>query len=153
MKKIYFAQIITLTAFSLTTLAQDKKIDRSTLPAAVEKTVRARTQGATVKGFATEVEHGKKTYEVQTVVNGHTRDLSIAGDGTLLEIEEEVAFDTLPTEVKAALTAKAAGAKIVKIESLTKKDKLVAYEAATLRGTSRREIQVRPDGKKLVHAE
>lgn len=156
MKKTYFAQITSITFVALTVFsaaAQDKKIQRSALPAAVEKTVRAQTQGATIKGFATEVEQGKKNYEVETVLNGHTRDLSIAGDGTLLEVEEEVAFDSLSAEVKAALTAKVAGAKIVKVESLTKKDKLVAYEAVTLKGTRKREIQVGPNGTKLAHAE
>jgi hypothetical protein len=36
---------------------------------------------------------------------------------------------------------------------LKKKDKLVAYEATTLKGTKHGEIQVGPDGKKLSHEE
>jgi hypothetical protein len=55
--------------------------------------------------------------------------------------------------VQAALTAKAGGAKITKVESLTKHGKLVAYEAATLKGTKKGEIQVGPDGGKLSHEE
>jgi hypothetical protein len=133
--------------------AQEKKIQRSELPPAVEKTVQAQSQGATIKGFATEKENGKKVYEAEMIVNNHTRDIQIAVDGTLNEIEEEVAFDSLPAPVQAALTKKAAGAKITKVESLTKKDKLVAYEAATLKGTKKGEIQVGPDGGKLAHEE
>jgi len=133
--------------------AQEHKLDRKDLPAAVEKTVQSQSQGATIKGFATERENGKKVYEAEMIVNGHSRDIQIATDGTLNEIEEEVAFDSLPAAVQTALTARAAGAKITKVESLTKHDKLVAYEAATLKGTHKGEIQVGPDGNKLAHSE
>ena len=77
----------------------------------------------------------------------------MGADGTLHEIEEEVTFDSLPNTVQTALTQKAAGAKVSKVETLTKNGKLVAYEAATLRGTKKGEIQVGPDGAKLLHEE
>ena len=142
-----------IVAATLSASAQDKKIERSAVPPAVEKTIQAQSQGATVKGLATEREHGKLQYEVETMVNGHSRDLAIATDGTLLEVEEEVAFNALPAAVQSALTAKAVGAKITKVESLTKKDKLVAYEAATLKGAKKGEIQVGPKGEALKHEE
>lgn len=144
------ATILTLPLYAL---AQEKKIERSALPPAVEHTIQQQSQGATIKGFSTEREHGKKVYEAEMIVNGHTKDIGIDADGTLNEIEEEVAFNSLPQGVQSALTTKAAGAKIVKVESLTKKDKLVAYEAATLKGTKKGEIQVGPDGKTLAHEE
>lgn len=142
-----------IVATAVAASAQDKKIERSAVPAAVEKTIQAQTQGATVKGLATEREHGKLQYEVETMVNGHSRDLAIAADGTLLEVEEEVSFNALPTAVQSALTAKAADATITKVESLTKKDKLVAYEAATRKGAKKGEIQVGPKGEALKHEE
>ena len=73
--------------------------------------------------------------------------------GNIIEMEEEVAFASLPPAVKEGLT-KAAGARaIVKVESLTKKGRLVAYEAVVRRGTKRTEIQVGPDGQTLAHPE
>jgi uncharacterized membrane protein YkoI len=148
--KLFVASILTL---ALSAAAQEKKIDRSALPPAVEKTVQAQSQGATIKGFAIDREHGKKVYEAEMIVNGHTKDIEIAADGTLNEIEEEVAFDSLPAKIQAALTTKAAGAKITKVESHTKNDKLVAYEAATLKGAKKGEIQVDPNGNALTHEE
>ena len=139
--------------FTIPSIAQEKKIARSSLPAAVEKTVQEQSKGATIKGFSTEVEKGKRVYEAEMIVDGHTKDIEIASDGTLNEIEEEVSFDSLPQNVKAGLTMKAAGAKITKVETLTKKGKLVAYEAATLKGTKKGEIQVGPDGQSLKHEE
>ncbi len=140
-------------ALSIAASAQEKKIERSALPAQVARTVDKETAGAIVKGFATEREHGKKVYEAETIVHGHTRDIQIAEDGTLNEVEEEVAFDKLPDPVKKGLTTKASGAKITKVESLTKGGKLVAYEAATLRGSKKGEVQVGPDGAALSHEE
>lgn len=142
-----------LTLAPLSIAAQEHKVARAALPPAVEKTVKANTQGSEIKGFATEMEGGKKVYEVETVVNGHTRDIQIAIDGNLNEIEEEVSMDSLPAAVQKALTTKAGTAKITKIESLTKKGKLVAYEAATLKGAKKGEVQVGPNGETLKHEE
>jgi len=142
-----------LLIVSSSLLVQDKKIPESAVPAAVRNTAKAESQGASIKGYLTEVEGGKKVYEVEMMVSGHSKDLQISADGTLLEIEEQVEFASLPPEVQAALTKAAAGAKIVKVESLTKRGKLVAYEAATLKGAKKGEIQVGPTGNKLAHEE
>ena len=147
---------IALSLFAIAPIAlhaQEHKIARTALPAAVEKTVQANTQGATIKGIATEMEGGKKVFEAETILNGHTRDIQIAADGTLNEIEEEVALDSLPAPVQKALVAKAGTAKITKVEALTKKGKLVAYEAATLKGAKKGEVQVGPNGETLKHDE
>ncbi len=149
----HFSVAATLLFFTLGASAQEKKTDRSNLPPAVQKTVQEQSKGATVKGFSTEKEHGKTVYEAEMMVSGHSKDLEIAEDGTLNEIEEEIVFSSLPSNVQAALTAKAGDAKITKVESLTKHNKLVAYEAATLKGTKKGEIQVGPDGGKLSHEE
>ena len=136
-----------------TAAAQDHKIMRADLPVAVEQTVQKETAGAVIKGFATEVEKGKVTYEVLTILNGHTRDLSIAKNGTLLEIEEEVAMQTLPGSVQDALHKKLAGGVLTKVESLTKRGKLVAYEVSYTAAGKHREAQVGPAGERLLHQE
>jgi hypothetical protein len=133
--------------------AQEKKIKRSDLPPAVEKTVAAQSQGATIRGFSTEKENGQTLYEAEMTVNGHSKDISIAADGSIVEIEEQVALDSLSPEVKAGLEAKAGKGKILKVESLTKKDKLVAYEAKVDTNGKKSEVQVGPDGKPLDHEE
>jgi hypothetical protein len=144
-----------LAALWLTTiaLAQEKKIQRADLPPAVEKTVGVQSQGATIKGFSREKEKGQTYYEAEMTVDGHSKDVLIDANGSVVEIEEQVALDSLPAEVKDGLQAKAGTGKILKIESLTKKEKLVAYEAVVETGGRKKEIQVGPDGKALVHEE
>jgi uncharacterized membrane protein YkoI len=132
---------------------QEKKIKRSDLPPAVEKTVSAQSSGATVKGFSTETENGQKLYEAELMVNGHSKDISMTADGAIVEVEEEVALGSLSAEVQAGLKAKAGKGTIGKVESLTKKDKLVAYEAHVVTNGKKSEVQVGPDGKPLDHEE
>jgi uncharacterized membrane protein YkoI len=133
--------------------AQEKKLQRSELPPAVQKTVDEQSKGATIKGFSTEVENGKKIYEVELTVNGHGKDISMDAQGHVLEIEEETSLESLPPAVRDGLTKAAGKGTIQKVESLTKNGKLVAYEAAVKTGTKNSEIQVGPDGKKLAHPE
>lgn len=133
--------------------AQEKKITKADLPAAVQKTVDAQIQGATVRGFSTEIENGKRIYEAELTVNGHSKDISMDKDGNIVEIEEQVSLDSLPQAVRDGLTHAAGSGTITKVEALTKNNKLVAYEAAVKNGAKRSEIQVGPDGKKLVHPE
>ncbi|QNI36159.1 hypothetical protein [Edaphobacter albus] len=142
-----------ILALTLPTFAQEKKIGRSALPPVVEKAVQTETKDATVKGFAEEREHGKIFYEVETVTNGHTRDILFTSDGKIAEIEEEEAFDSLPTNVQTGLRKKASGATIEKVESLSKKGQLVAYEGTIRRNGKSAEIQVGPQGQNLAHEE
>jgi uncharacterized membrane protein YkoI len=132
---------------------QEKKIRRADLPPAVEKTVASESQGATVKGFSEERENGQTYYEAEMTVSGHSKDVLIDKDGAIVEVEEQVALDSLPADVKSGLQSKAGSGKILKVESLTKYGKLVAYEAKVEANGKKKEIQVGPDGKALDHEE
>jgi hypothetical protein len=144
------AVVLLCTALSF---SQEKKIKRSDLPPAVEKTVAAQSEGATIRGFSQEKENGQTFYEVEMMVNGHSKDILIDSTGGVAEVEEEVAMDSLPGPVKDGLQARAGKGKLGKVESLTKHDKLVAYEAVVQTNGKKSEIQVSPDGKPLDHEE
>ena len=57
-------------------------------------------------------------------------------------------MNELPADVQDALRTKAGKGKIVKIESISRRDKLVAYEAEISRNGDRSEIQVDPHGSR-----
>src|SRR5258706_8863972 len=151
-KLIASALFIGLAAVSVTQ-AQEKKLKRQQLPPAVEATVAKESQGATIKGFATEVEKGRRLYEVELTIDGHSKDISMDKNGNIVEVEEEVAMDSLPAAVQEGLRKAAGAGTIGKIESLTKRGKLVAYEGHVKNGAKRSEIQVGPNGEKLSHPE
>ena len=155
--KMRTSRFVVLVVLSLTAIGlaeeQEKKIERADLPAAVAKTVAAQSQGATIKGFSQEKENGQTYYEAEMMVNNHSKDVLIDKDGNVVEVEEQVVLDSLPRAVKDGLQSKVGSGKIVKVESLTKHDKLVAYEAKVQANGKKMEIQVGPDGKPLDHEE
>jgi uncharacterized membrane protein YkoI len=133
--------------------AAEKSISRSELPAAVKTTADEQSKGATVRGYNADRENGKLEYEVEMLVNGHTKDVTIAPDGRVLEIEEEVSLNSLSAQVRQGLAAQAGKGKITKVESLTKNGTIVAYEAQVLLAGKHSEVQVGPDGGRLAHEE
>lgn len=145
--------LICLLFFTILSNAQEKRIQRSDLPPAVEHTVAAQSEGATIRGFSLEKENGQIYYEAEMTVNGHRKDVLMDRDGAIVEGEEEIAFDSLPSEVKQGLQQKAGTGKIMSVESITKQNKLVAYEAVVELGGKKKEIQVGPDGRRLNHEE
>jgi hypothetical protein len=132
---------------------QEKKIQRSDLPPAVEKTVIEQSKGATIRGFSEEKENGQTFYETELMVNGHSKDILVDGNGSVVEVEEQVSLESLPAPVRQGLQDKAGSGKLVKVEKLTKKGKLVAYEAKVLTNRKESEAQVGPEGKPLDHEE
>ena len=150
---IVVAAVFVSMLIALPVLGQEKKLTKDQLPAAVQKTVDEQSKGATVRGYSTEKEDGKTIYEVQLTVNGKSRDVSMDPSGIVLEIEDQVDFASLPDPVQAGLKKKAAAGKILSVEALTKKGKLVAYEAVVETAGKKHEIQVGPDGKPLAHEE
>jgi len=151
-KLFAFASLLTVT-LGTTVLTQERKLRRNQLPPAVEKTVAAESQGATINGFETEVEKGRRLYEMEMTVNGHSKEISMDKNGKIVEVEEEVTMDSLPPAVQSALKTAAGKGTIGKIESLTKNGKLVAYEAYVKTGKKSSEIQVGPNGEKLKRPE
>jgi hypothetical protein len=155
MKRIFGISLLTalLLAASMANAQEEKKVRRNQLPAAVEKTVAAESQGATIKGFSREVEKGKTYYEAELSINGHGKDILMDTKGNIVEVEEQVDLATLPQAVQDALNKAAGTGTIEMVESLTKNGKLVAYEGHVKRGKKRSEIQVGPNGEKLKKTE
>jgi hypothetical protein len=149
--------VVSVLAISLmlagSAFAQEKKIKRSELPAAVEKTVVEQSKGATIRGFNQEKESGQTTYEVEMLVDGHSKDLQVDTNGVVIEVEEQVSMDALSAEIRAGLRAKLGTGRITKVESITKKGRLVAYEAQVITDGKKSEVQIGPDGKPLDHEE
>jgi uncharacterized membrane protein YkoI len=116
--------------------AADVKVKLADLPPAVKATVDAETRGATLKGLSKEQEKGKTVYELESLVDGRTRDLMIDSAGKVYVVEEQLDVDKAPAAVKSALEAKG---------------KVVALESVTENGKTHYEGQVRTKaGKKLA---
>jgi uncharacterized protein with beta-barrel porin domain len=142
MKLIWVATFTVSAAF-----AAEKKVKLEDLPAAVQTAVKEQTRNATLVGLSTEKEKGKTVYEVETKVNGKSRDLLLDQTGAVVETEEEVDIETVPVLAKTALQKRATGGTISKVEKVTAGN-TVGYDA-TIKAKSGKttEYAVTTDGK------
>ena len=115
------------------------------LPAAVQASVKEQTRNATLVSISKEVEKGKTVYEVETSVNGKTRDLMLDAAGKVTSIEEEADLAGIPDAARQAIQKRAAGGTVKKVEIVTV-GSIVTYEAAIQKGGKSFEMTVNADG-------
>lgn len=125
----------------------EKRVSLKSLPTAVQQTAHEHSQGAVIRGVSKEVEDGKTFYEVALKVNGRTKDITIAPDGTLVTAEEEVTLASLPTEARATIEKNLGKGRLLLVESVTEEGQLAFYEAHVQTGRKKSEIKVTTDGQ------
>ncbi|MBA3914864.1 MAG: hypothetical protein H0X25_13665 [Acidobacteriales bacterium] len=148
MRLIPYFVIMLLTTVCVA-FASERKIQKSDLPVPVQNTVLAQSQGATILGFSEEKRNAQSYYEVEMLVNGHSRDVIMDGNGSVMEVEEQVSTAALPAAVRTGLERQAGPASIDKVESITRHGQLVGYEAQ-LKGRKGREVQVDAKGNRAA---
>jgi hypothetical protein len=139
-----------LAAAAIVVAAAEKTVTMKDLPPAVQKTVQEQTKFGEIKGISSETEHGKTTYEIETIVGGKHRDLAIDSKGVVTEVEDETDIAGIPAAAKATIGKKAVGGRIVLVETVTAGNAIVAYEAEYIDKNGRkREVRVKPDGTEV----
>lgn len=124
----------------------EKTVQMKDLPPAVQKTVQEQTKGAEIKVLSRETEDGKTSYEVEAVISGKHRDVSINAKGAVTEVEEETAIESIPAAARAAIEKKAAGGKVGRVETMTRGG-ATFYEAGyTGKDGKRHSVLVKPNG-------
>ena len=131
------------------------------LPAAVKTAVMALYPQAEIEEAEAE-EEGLKVYEVEVEHNDQEFELTLAPDGTLVEVESEMAVAGLPEAVAKAIAKAADGATIKEVNkevtyaivTLVKLDKpQTSYEAELSSQGAECEIEVAADGTVLEQSE
>jgi uncharacterized membrane protein YkoI len=150
---IFGMLMLVQAAIVSTSSAQERRLKREQLPAAVQKTVSEQSKIGRVRGISAEREKGKILYEVELTQNRHEKDILIDDQGNIVEVEDEVPLSSVSPDVKAGLLKAAGTGTISHVESLTKNGKIVAYEAVVKNGSKNQEIQVAPNGSKLADVE
>ena len=145
---------LTLTALILSagpSLAQEieRPARMKDLPQAVQATVREQSRGAVVLGLTVETENGQTFYEASLRVKGRVRDVLIDASGNVVEVEEQVTLASLPPAARAEIVRQAGKGRILMVESITKNNAIVAYEAHVKTAGKISEIKVDPYGKTL----
>jgi uncharacterized membrane protein YkoI len=103
-----------------------KTVDLSKYPAPVRATIEAETKNATIKGVSKETEKGKTEYEVETIVDGRTRDFMVDPGGKVTLVEEQIALTAAPQAVQTELAKRGT---VLRLEKVMRGTAAATYEA------------------------
>jgi hypothetical protein len=142
--------LLAIVALSGSAMAQEKKpksLKLKDLPAAVQKTAEDNLKGGDIKNIARGNEDGIEQYEVESVLNGKSRDFNVDAKGTLLLMEVATTMEAIPAAAKATILKKVADGKLAEVETFTKTGQPVMYEAVyTDTKGKKHEVLVKADG-------
>jgi ssDNA-binding replication factor A large subunit len=139
--------LVTLLAAPLAAAAWagERKVQLQELPPAVQAAVQVQTRDLAHYRISEEQEDGKTVYEVETTVNGLSRDLLIDTSGLVVEVEEEIDPARLPEAARKSVASVSGGGIIRKVEAVTR-DGVTEYEVAIKGGNGRSRVFVTGDG-------
>jgi hypothetical protein len=125
---------------------QERKVTEAEVPKAALEALKRLADTARITEFEEEIEHGHTFYEGSWSGPNGNVDALVTASGDLVEIEETIPADKVPSLVRAE-TEKAAGkgAK-VKYEKKT----LVMYEVHFKKGDRGQEVILTPDGRRYM---
>jgi len=123
--------------------AQDSetKIKMNDLPPAVQKAVKEQSMGATIIGFAREVDGGVTRYEAEMKVGDRTKDVTFDADGNVVTVEKETTLASIPAPSREAIKKAVGNRKLLLIETVEEKGSTF-YEAHFRSGLRTREVKV-----------
>jgi hypothetical protein len=148
--------VVVLTGFILCAAAyvapadeadeSEREVTEAQVPAAALATLKKLAAGAEITEFAEEVEHGHTFYEGSWKgPSGGDTDVLVTPDGDLVEIEEQVSTDKVPsTTLRAARRAAGKGTGLV-----FEKKTMILYEVKFRKGNRRHELLLTPDGRRV----
>jgi hypothetical protein len=112
-----------LLALATAARADDKKAGKipvDKIPKAVMDTIKARLPGAEITSAERELEDGKVVYDIELKQKGRKFEMDILEDGTLIEIEKEIALKDVPEAVTKTVKAKYPKASIKEVMEVNK---------------------------------
>jgi Putative beta-lactamase-inhibitor-like, PepSY-like len=140
--------LLALVAGAASALAEEQDISCNAVPMVVRGAFEKAFPKATIKECAKEVEKGKTAYEISSTEGGIRRDVLFHADGTLIVIEEAIAFQSAPDLVQQAVRKMYPGGEITLAEKITR-DGAVLYEFKMKHRGKRVETVFDPSGNEV----
>lgn len=130
-----------------------KKIAPDKLPKKIKAAIFGRFPGAQVTSAEREVENGQVVYDIELKHKGRKYEMDIKKNGTIIEIEKEVAAKDVPPAVTKTVMAKYPKATIKEVMEVNKvkgkKETPDHYEVVLVMDGKEREIELSLEGKIL----
>jgi hypothetical protein len=126
------------------------KLSVKDVPESVMHSVNARFPGASVSSVEKEKEHGVFVYDLELKHEGRKYEMDVTDDGTVQQIEKEVALSNVPASVTSAVHAKYPNATIKEVMEVNtvkgKTEKPDHYEVVVVNAGKQEEVVVALDG-------
>ncbi|HEX3152696.1 MAG TPA: PepSY-like domain-containing protein [Gemmataceae bacterium] len=134
---------------------KEEKIAADKLPKAVAEAVKSHFPNAEFTSITKETEGTKVVYDIELKQKGVKHEMDIQEDGTILEIENEIAAKDLPAPVTKALEAKYPKSTLkeaMEVNKVTGKElKLLHYELTVVTAEKKTiEVLITADGKTVT---
>jgi hypothetical protein len=142
--------LVVFLAGAASVAAQEQKISCDAVPRAVRAAFEKAYPKATIKGCAQEVEEDKTAYEIASMEGKTGRDVLYYADGTLIVVEETMAFDKAPDPVQQAVKKKYPKAVILLAEKVMRED-TTRYEFRLKNGDRLEQVVFDTSGKEVEH--
>jgi len=123
-KNIFSIIILSLLCAFLLYAEDTKEIKFKELPANVQNAALKHVQKENITEVELIIEEDTIKYEIESKENGISKEITIAKDGNILEIEQEIAFSKLPIEAQSEIKEAYPNIEIEEIEAV----KLFYYE-------------------------
>jgi len=105
---------------SIVRAEEDKKVPLDKVPKAVKEAIDGRFPGADISGIEKENEDGKVVYDVELKHKGRKYEMDIQEDGTIVEIEKEIAMKDVTEAVTKGVVEKFPKATIKEVMEVNK---------------------------------
>ncbi len=121
-----------------------KSIKQAKLPPAVLRTAEQNVGGATVTGYSVDKVDGAAIYRMDLVADGLTRAVVMDKEGTVLAVEQEVAWTELPADIQKTFEGVSSKGKLGAVSTVSENGSLVAYVAYLTVKNDRSLVRVKP---------
>jgi hypothetical protein len=138
-----------------TSKGDEETIKPEQLPKAVKASLDGRFPGAEITSAVKETENGQVVFDIELKQKGHKFESDIKEDGTILEIEKEVATKDWPKALAAAVAAKYPKStikEVMEVNLVKDKKETPDHLEVTLETSDKKEEEVIAslDGKKIT---
>jgi Putative beta-lactamase-inhibitor-like, PepSY-like len=142
---------------ALVVRAAEEKIKPANLPKAVADAVKARFPEGKITDAAKEEEKGKVVYDIELTERGRKYETDIKEDGTLLEVEKEIASKDVPAAITKGVEAKYPKStirEVMEVDKVKGKEENPDHYEVTIETSSKKKLDVIAslDGKKVEEA-
>src|SRR5712692_3063332 len=147
--------VLGLVLLATASLADEKsrKIASDKLPQKIKDSIKDRFPGAEVTSAEKENENGKVMYDIELKHEGRKYEMDIKEDGTIVEIEKEIASKDIPEAITKAVKKKYPTStikEVMEVNTVTgKEEKPIHYEVTIETDGKKKEVVVSLDGKEV----